>query len=101
MTAPGLTIEAGESGQSHDEYACLRQMWAQMLLVALDDLKRGSDFDRRTARRWIFDESPRRFGFVWVCGVLDLDPDAVRERVSRMPQRVGRGFRRERAASCE
>jgi hypothetical protein len=64
-------------------------LWSRVLLQAIWDLsgiklklpkKEASTLQRRT-RAWFssFNDSPG--SFIWICHVLSLDPDAVRQRV--------------------
>lgn len=93
-----MTLDVDGAAADVDEYRRLRQLWAQLMITTLDDYNRGSPHNRRAARHWLYDDSPRRFGFIWVCNVLDLDPEAVRDRLAAMPMRAGRGLRR--ASRC-
>ena len=54
-----------------------RALWASVLIQAIKDL--DSFTDRKLAYDYIFMEPDRGVGcFVWVCGVLGLEPDAIR-----------------------
>ena len=64
-------------------------LWSRVLLQAIWDLsgiklklpKREAPTLQRMTRAWFssFNDSPG--SFIWICHVLSLDPDAVRQRV--------------------
>ena len=64
-------------------------LWSRVLLQAIWDLsgiklklpKKETPTLQRITRAWFssFDDSPG--SFIWICHVLSLDPDAVRQRV--------------------
>lgn len=64
-------------------------LWSRVLLQAIWDLsgiklklpKREAPTLQRITRAWFssFNDSPG--SFIWICDVLSLDPDAVRQRV--------------------
>lgn len=67
---------------------CYRRLWASCLSTAIMDAhryfrksKRGRAADDEQAVEWILSDSPREGGFIWVCDVLDLDQDFVRNGV--------------------
>jgi hypothetical protein len=64
-------------------------LWSRVLLQAIWDLsgiklkvpKKEAPTLQRITRAWFssFNDSPG--SFIWICNVLSLDPDAVRQRV--------------------
>lgn len=62
-----------------EQQACLG-LWAEVLRYAISDACGGS-LRRREAKRWIESNAERVGGFVWICGLFDLEPDVVREKV--------------------
>lgn len=42
------------------------------------------------ARQWIFSDDPQFPSFLGVCGYIDLDPDAVREKIEAEDREHGR-----------
>lgn len=71
-------------------------LWAAVMVAAIRDartyLKRnklrslptGVEIidDEGSAVRWIVSDSTRVGGFVWVCSILDHDPERVRSRIT-------------------
>jgi hypothetical protein len=56
-----------------------RALWASVLVQAIKDLDGKYSTDRKLAYHYIFLEPDRGAGsFLWVCGVLGLEPDALR-----------------------
>ena len=84
-----------------DNFSIDQVLWSKVLRQAKEDLthngkQQDTDHIRRNARAWIERKLPRKFSneicdipgvepqcgsFLWVCGVLDLNPDKVRESV--------------------
>lgn len=69
--------------------AC-RSLWGAVLRQAVQDLLAESDDALRVNLRRIYSERARRWfraeergvgGFLWVCEVLGLDPDYIRDKV--------------------
>lgn len=71
-------------GQSRPHDACgpERSLWAAVMHVAVDDLRDSNTRIRYWALRWFRSDDPSFRSFLWVCGLLGLDPEAVRERVN-------------------
>ena len=44
-------------------------------------LHRGNATDKRDARIWVDQMSPRLGGFAWCCSLFDTDPIALRKRM--------------------
>ena len=65
-----------------DTSTCLR-LWAAVLVQAAEDAWSGNELDSRTARRWLVSEDQRIGGFVWVCGLFDLDPERTAAEILR------------------
>ena len=75
----------------------LRALWASVLLVSVKDAREWLKKNRATvmpdgieiggdageALRWFDSTSNRPGGFLWVCSVLDLDPDYALTIISR------------------
>ena len=66
-----------------------RSLWTAVLARAVDDYRyKGATKEsiayRKDARQWIDCSSYKGVGsFAYVCEALDLDPDAVRDRLKR------------------
>lgn len=65
-----------------------RQLWAAVLLQAIEDIVAGQDAPagaRRDlaiqARLWVASDEDAIGCFIFVCGVLDLDPGLMRTRI--------------------
>jgi hypothetical protein len=79
-----------------------RRLMAAVLAQALDDVRRGAGGDSAAARRLrestrIWFTSPGHawpYSFERICAVLDLDVDAIRERVVSAGARRASSFRR-------
>jgi hypothetical protein len=56
------------------------QLWREVLLCALDDLRRSDPARRRDAQAWITSNRKDAGSFLWVCAVLDVDAATVRRR---------------------
>jgi hypothetical protein len=56
-----------------------RDIWTNKK-ICLKMNTRRSNFDFSDAKRWIFSDSEEIFSFLYICCVLDLNVDAVRER---------------------
>lgn len=62
----------------------VRNMWAQMLYLAIQDYQDGIKTKNtkslvfRSANLWLHDDTDRVASFRWVCDVLDIDPARVR-----------------------
>lgn len=81
-----------DSGPGEAEGVEYRRLWAAVFLCALRDLAeahryfvRASLAERKTKPveqsepyRWLCSQDSGRGTFIWVCGVLDLDPDRTR-----------------------
>lgn len=69
------------------------RLWASVLEMAVHDYLHGDESDSREAHEWIFDEiieGPFNT-FKNICMTLDLDPDAVQERLRKItPQQYGK-----------
>jgi len=67
-----------------------RRLYLAILTQAVCDfhgLASVTGAEIRTARAWIRSNLDAPMSFVFVCSVLDLDPQAVRERVQRANQK--------------
>lgn len=59
-----------------------RALWASVMIQAIKDLDGKYSTDRKLAYHYVFLEPDGGAGsFLWVCGVLGLEPDAVRAAV--------------------
>lgn len=60
-----------------------RRIYWGILAQAIKDVrsscKWGNKHDRDDAMRWIKSEADHTGSFLWVCDMLDIDPDWVRE----------------------
>lgn len=75
------------------EYARHRALWASVLKVAVDDII-NCTVNKRTSRVlfsdkaigwvWRTDMDASKHGsFCWVCSMLDMDPDRVRQAIKK------------------
>lgn len=82
-----------------DDYTAYLELWSAVLRCAISDIendrkrrKKGTQgvtsYDAHTALTWIMDDSPHRFGFLWTCSLLSLDPNSVRNRVLTADERA-------------
>lgn len=55
-----------------------RGLWASVLLQAIRDVDSSERCDREPALTYINDSSAETGSFLWVCEMLDLDPDRIR-----------------------
>lgn len=76
---------------------CCKALFASVLLVSIKDIRLYLRRHKLTsmpdgmevagesgeALRWFASTSTRPGGFLWVCSILDLEPDLVRETISR------------------
>ena len=58
-----------------------RDLWASVLLQAIDDLTEGPEFLQAKAQRWFESRSEEPRTFRWVCHHLNLDSAAVLKRI--------------------
>lgn len=77
-----------EDGAEDSIVNAQRQLWAAVLLQAIEDLAAGHQApagERRNlailARQWVDSAEVGTGSFVFVCGVLDLDPGLMRTRI--------------------
>lgn len=60
------------------EYRLLKAMIVRAIL----DLRETAEkLDRLDAKRWLFSDSPRDFGFLWCCELLEFDSESIRARI--------------------
>ena len=59
-----------------------RRLWAAVLEQAIDDLGRGYVYAGQ-AQAWFQSQNEGVGSFLWVCRMLNIDPDYAREGVSR------------------
>jgi len=57
--------------------ACKR-LWSAVLEQALTDAQGNYNSLREEARKWFLSENYGAASFLWICDVLDLDPDFLR-----------------------
>lgn len=55
-------------------------LWAAVLTQALEDLGAGDSGERIAAEVWFHHEDDYFGSFVWICGLLGFDSDAVRAK---------------------
>lgn len=58
-----------------------RALWAAVLEAAVQDIRRDlyrKDRERDADRAWFGSETVRPGAFVWICELMNLDPDAIR-----------------------
>ena len=73
-----------------------RRLWAAVLEQAVEDVKRGRD-NSDTALSWFQSDSENVGSFLWVCGILGIDPESIKrilvQRHSGIPVRRVEGYR--------
>ena len=55
-----------------------KRLWFAVLEQALTDAKGKHYSYREEAREWFLSEKYETASFLWICDVLDLDPDSFR-----------------------
>lgn len=96
-----LTLEIGHhqaSGGVPDEVRGCLSLWAEVLRIGFCDAAgditnwptnvgkikgRIADDLREGARSWIASDDLQPTSFLWICGLLELEPSAVREALAR------------------
>ena len=79
-----------QSRHGEDDRRPYMQLWAHVLWQAVTDLVRSPDDQpsaiqvREEAAEWILCDADCVGSFRWVCDLMHLDPDKVRERITRM-----------------
>lgn len=69
-------------------------LWASVLELAIHDFLHGDKEERHEALTWIFEPPVVRFNsFENICLVLDLEPDAVKERLKHLSPEAYRKYR--------
>lgn len=98
MSYPALD----ESGVDRDalirEYRAYKTLWAAVLWQAVSDVVRLGTAKRPHAqliaqqtRTWLNDKQSVGIGsFIWICSVLDIDPERVRPRIFAMVENARR-----------
>ena len=51
---------------------------ACVILKAIEDYQGKEEVWRRDAKRFFTSDSKRPYGFLWICEMLDTDPDKIR-----------------------
>ena len=77
-------------------YSTEQELWAGVLTNAIEDLNQSQDvkphkyksryrmLNRRGAIKWFTDVENNEIGsFLWICGILKLDPEIVREKIMK------------------
>jgi hypothetical protein len=57
--------------------ACKR-LWSAVLEQAISDVQGDSNSDREEARKWLLSENYGTASFLWICDVLGLEPNFLR-----------------------
>lgn len=89
MSAPTIEADLDSSQASDSEYMRYRRLWAAVLLQAIRDFRsvqtgaRESGFNASRLRGWFESRSTDVRTFGWICLMLDLNPDAMREQINR------------------
>lgn len=58
-----------------------RQLWAAVMQQAIDDLGDENERIREDARVWFHSDLTGVPSFLWICALLELDPEAVLSRL--------------------
>lgn len=74
----------------------VRRLFAAMIFRAIADLYLQDPGLSQDAREWIESDEFRDWSFAWVCHHLHIEPDAVRDRISRINTR-----KLAKAAACD
>ena len=63
------------------EEGCKR-LWAAVLKQAIKDIRCRNDRRRENALSWFNSKNKGTTSFLWICGILGLDPDLIRMGLS-------------------
>jgi hypothetical protein len=55
-----------------------RNLWAAVLKQAIKDAKQDLKNSLTSPGLWFYSDSQAIGSFLWICGVLNIDPDSVR-----------------------
>jgi hypothetical protein len=94
MTATALALVNHHADCRRPVWSPEQRLWGAVLADALECLRLGRNAAQaRAARAWVLSEAVEFGSFVYICCALRLDPDAVRDRVTRGRLRrvTGRG----------
>jgi len=75
---PSIGIEGACVIRSHEQQS-YRDLWASVLTIAAQDLAKRSR--RNYALDWLNGDVVAPGSFAWVCRILDLDAEAVRQKM--------------------
>ena len=75
---PSIGIEGACVIRSHEQQS-YRDLWASVLTIAAQDLARRGP--RQATVEWLESDVVYPGSFVWVCGVLQLDAESVRQKM--------------------
>lgn len=77
-------------------YSTEQELWARVLLNAIEDLNPNESvkpnkykdryrlLNRHSAVKWFNDVENNEIGsFLWICGILKLDPEIIREKIMK------------------
>ena len=78
-----------EWGVIPDDYQRHRSLWAEVIRLAIADARmKGKNFSslRKDAINWIFDDrrAVEANSFVSICGLLDVPPGRIRDRIRKI-----------------
>jgi hypothetical protein len=63
------------------------ELWTEVMLQAIDDLDRRTSLSptsaQDSAREWFASDSDAVGSLIWVCLVIDVDPDCIRSWLAR------------------
>ena len=57
--------------------AC-KKLWSAVLEQAVSDAQGDCNSERKEARKWFLSENCGTASFLWICKILDLEPDLFR-----------------------
>jgi hypothetical protein len=55
-----------------------RNLWAAVLKQAIKDTKQSTNNSLSSPGLWFYSHNHGVGSFLWICGILNIDPDSVR-----------------------
>ena len=93
-----IAREEGEEIAEYQSYKACRALWVSVLWQGVCDAVRLASAARPWRRaysddavEWIMADEEEVGSFRWICGVVNLDPGRVRERVAKMIENAKSG----------
>ena len=82
-----------DSADTNAQAKACRKLWAHVLAGALQDLQNRAKYgnavaNRHIAHTWIDSDESAPSSFVWVCRVLEIDPERTRTAIYKHAESV-------------